>query len=73
MEKPISIRRMEFNKNIADLINKSELPLCIVYDLLQSIVVQMSDMVSKQLQNDMVMWQQELEKQEKGENEDEVQ
>ena len=73
MEKPISIKRMEFNKNVADLINKSELPLCIVYDLLQNILVQMSDIVSKQLQNDMVMWQQELEKQKEGEVNNEVQ
>ena len=52
MDKPLSMRRMEFAENMAKVINESGLPPCIMLDVLQIVTAQVGDLATQQLQTD---------------------
>lgn len=60
MDKPLSIRRMEFAENMAKVINESGLPACIMLDVLQIVTTQVGDLATQQLQNDREAYRQSL-------------
>ena len=60
MDKPLSIKRVEFAEKIAKVINESELPACVVLDVLQIITAQVNELTAKQLEQDRELWRQQL-------------
>ena len=56
MDKPLSMRRMEFAENMAKVINESGLPPCIMLDVLQIVTAQVGDLATQQLQTDKEAW-----------------
>ena len=56
MDKPLSIKRVEFAESIAKVINESELPPCVVLDVLQIITAQVSQIAEQQLLKDRELW-----------------
>lgn len=72
MEKPISVKRVEFMNMLSQAINLSELPPCIVADVLQLVLTQVSELARQQLEKDKQEWEKELsERRKNGEEEDE--
>lgn len=60
MDKPLSIKRVEFAESIAKVINESGLPPCVVLDVLQIVTAQVNELATQQLQVDREAWRQEL-------------
>lgn len=52
MEKPISIKRAELQQKLEQTIGQSELPPCVVADLLQLVLLNIQALAQKQLQKD---------------------
>lgn len=52
MEKPITIARAEFNARLAQAINESGLPAFVIADSLKTVLMQMDELASIQLQRD---------------------
>lgn len=72
MEKPISVKRVEFMNMLGQAINLSELPPCIVVDVLQIVLSQVSELARQQLEKDKQEWEKELyERRKNGEDEEE--
>ena len=60
MDKPLSIKRVEFAENLAKVINESGLPVCVVLDVLQIVTAQINELATQQLQADKEAWRQQL-------------
>lgn len=60
MDKPLSIKRVEFAESIAKVINESGLPPCVVLDVLQIITAQVNELTAKQLEQDRELWRQQI-------------
>jgi len=58
MEKPLTIKRAEFNKALAQTINNAELPAFIVADCLQAVLFEIQNLANQQYQNDLQAYQQ---------------
>lgn len=57
MDKPISIRKVEFSQGLANLINNSGLPACMLLDTLQIVMSQVSQLAEQELKTDREAWQ----------------
>ena len=60
MDKPLSIKRVEFAESIAKVINESGLPACVVLDVLQIITTQVSQIAEQQLSKDRELWREAI-------------
>ncbi len=60
MNKPITILRDEFIKNLTELINKSNLPLFVIESILKDTYFDVKPLVQKQLENDLRNYQKSL-------------
>lgn len=60
MDKPISIRKVEFSQSLADVINNSGLPACLILDTLQIVTAQVSQLAEQQLVKDREVWRDAL-------------
>jgi hypothetical protein len=60
MDKPISIRKAEFSQSLADVINNSGLPACLILDTLQIVTAQVSQLAEQQLTKDREAWRDAL-------------
>lgn len=58
MEKPITIKRAEFNAKVAQVINESELPAFVIADSLSAILAQINNLAQAQYQNDLQAYEQ---------------
>lgn len=58
MEKPITIKRAEFNAKVAQAINESGLPAFVIADSLSSILAQINNLAQTQYQNDLQAYEQ---------------
>ena len=56
MDKPLSIKRVEFAESIAKVINECGLPPCVVLDTLQIVTAQVSQIAEQQLLKDRELW-----------------
>lgn len=56
MEKPLSILRDDFIKNLADVINKSSLPAFIITPVLQTFLEEIKQIEKKQLNEDKIKY-----------------
>lgn len=60
MDKPISIRKVEFAENLAKTINSCGLPACMILDTLQIVTAQVAQLAEQQLQADREVYRQAL-------------
>lgn len=58
MEKPLTIKRAEFNKALVQTINNAELPAFIVADCLQAVLFEIQTLATQQYQKDLQAYQQ---------------
>lgn len=58
MEKPITIKRAEFNAKVAQAINESGLPAFVIADSLSAILAQINNLAQAQYQNDLQAYEQ---------------
>lgn len=58
MEKPLTIKRAEFNKALAQTINNAELPAFVVADCLQTVLLEIQNLANQQYQRDLQAYQQ---------------
>lgn len=58
MEKPITIKRAEFNAKVAQAINESGLPAFVIADSLSAILTQINNLAQTQYQNDLQAYEQ---------------
>ena len=56
MDKPLSVKRDDFIKSLIKSINESELPACVILDVLQLLSAQVNEVAIQQLQVDRDMW-----------------
>ena len=56
MDKPITIARREYIKNICDITNKSGLPSFVVVDVLEKILASARENAENELKRDEAMW-----------------
>lgn len=59
MIKPSTVLRQEFIDNLAELINKSELPAFVLADVLKNTVNVLQELAEKQYQADKAKWEEE--------------
>lgn len=64
MEKPITIKKMEFEKSLAEVVNQSGLPPFILRPIMQEALTQVTQLEAQQLQNDISEYQKSLEEEE---------
>lgn len=59
MEKPSTVLQKEFINNLADLINKSELPAFVIADVLKNTLAVTRELAEKQYRTDLAKWEEE--------------
>lgn len=70
MEKPISIKRAELQQKLEQTIGQSELPPCVVADLLQLVLLNIQALAQAQLQKDIEEYRNAVEEEKEGKNND---
>lgn len=58
MEKPLTIKRAEFTQKLAQVINESELPAFVIYDILKPISAQLLELANDQFLKDKEAYEQ---------------
>ena len=58
MEKPLTIKRAEFTQKMAQVINESELPAFVIYDILKPISAQLLELANDQFLKDKEAYEQ---------------
>ena len=71
MNKPFSLIYEDFKQEMAELINNSGLPFCVVENVLQNYLIEVKNMVKKQYQFDKLQYEESLEKENEKEKDDE--
>lgn len=61
MEKPISIKRAELQQKLEQTIGQSELPPCVVADLMQLVLLNIQALAQARLQKDLAEYNKERE------------
>lgn len=61
MEKPISIKRAELQQKLEQTIGQSDLPPCVVADLMQLVLLNIQALAQAQLQKDLAEYNKERE------------
>jgi len=61
MEKPISVKRAELQQKLEQTIGQSELPPCVVADLMQLVLLNIQALAQAQLQKDLAEYNKERE------------
>lgn len=64
MEKPITIKKMEFEQQLSEVVNQSGLPPFVLRPIIQEVLAQISQLEAQQLQNDISEYQKSLEESE---------
>ena len=57
MDKPLSLRRADFNEALAKAITEAELPPFIIADCLQFTLLQVQDLATQQYQHDKIAYE----------------
>lgn len=66
MEKPLSVKREDFIKTLVDVINGSDLPSCVAYEILRDITREAEALARRQYEADKKAWE-ESQKEQKNE------
>ena len=57
MNKPLTIARQEFTQEIVDAINRTEIPMFVIADILKSALAEVNSMAQAQYEADVKAWQ----------------
>lgn len=62
MNKPLTIARQEFTQEIVDAINRAEVPMFVVADILKSALAEVEKLAQAQYEADAKAWKESQEK-----------